>query len=196
MPRINDQYYVAPDWTNGTAPYINAEELTAISKTLENLPIKNGGTGATTAAQALENLGGLAKSGVTNKGDNTSPVYFNAEGIATPISTIHLQVSDSSQSPLVGDIYKWGKVVMITLRQYTKDSGGASTSYSGVIPSGYRPVQQAYGFMFGTSATSAGSDIEDFGLVSINTSGTVKLQASDKNMKNLYYRFTMTYLTE
>lgn len=49
--------YTNPGWTNDTEPYINADNLNDISDTLECVPVENGGTGATTAADARANLG-------------------------------------------------------------------------------------------------------------------------------------------
>ena len=56
MP-ISGGKYVAPQWNNGTQPYINASELQAISDSVALLPIANGGTGATTVAGARNALG-------------------------------------------------------------------------------------------------------------------------------------------
>lgn len=85
MP-ISNGAYVSPNWANNTSPYINASELNAISDTLAKVPIANGGTGATTASAALTNLGALPKANVTSKGSANTPVYFNANGVASPIS--------------------------------------------------------------------------------------------------------------
>ena len=103
--------YVAPDWHNDTSPYINENNLNAISQTLERVPIENGGTNATTASQArinlgivfplsvenggtgaatatqaLNNIGAEPKANVTSKGSTNTPVYFDANGMAKPIS--------------------------------------------------------------------------------------------------------------
>ena len=86
MP-ISNGAYVAPNWANNTSPYINATELNAISNTLQTVPVKNGGTGATTASAALTNLGALAKANVVSKGSASTPVYFNASGVATAITS-------------------------------------------------------------------------------------------------------------
>ena len=86
MP-ITNGTYVAPNWANDTSPYINATELNVISNTLAQVPIANGGTGATTAAAALTSLGAEPKANVTNKGSANTPVYFNASGVATAISS-------------------------------------------------------------------------------------------------------------
>ena len=85
MP-ISNGAYVAPNWANNTSPYINATELNAISNTLQTVPVKNGGTGATTASAALTNLGALPKANVTSMGSANTPVYFNSSGVATAIS--------------------------------------------------------------------------------------------------------------
>ena len=49
--------YVNPNWRNNNSPYISAENLNAISSTLECVPVDNGGTGADNAADARANLG-------------------------------------------------------------------------------------------------------------------------------------------
>ena len=56
MPIVNGAY-VAPTWVNGSTPAISAAELQAVSNTLAKVPVKNGGTGATTVAAARKNLG-------------------------------------------------------------------------------------------------------------------------------------------
>lgn len=68
MPIVNGAYQ-APTWVNGSTPAITATELQAMCNTLEQVPIANGGTGATTASQALQNLGGLPASGGTVNGN-------------------------------------------------------------------------------------------------------------------------------
>ena len=85
MP-ISGGKYVSPTWVNNSSPYINADELNAMSTTLALVPVANGGTGATTAANALTNLGALAKSNVTSKGNTSTPVYFDANGVANAIT--------------------------------------------------------------------------------------------------------------
>lgn len=52
-------------------PAITATELQAMCDTLEMVPVLNGGTGASTAAEALKNLGGLPASGGTVSGNLT-----------------------------------------------------------------------------------------------------------------------------
>ena len=47
MP-INNGAYENPNWINNTSPYIDADEMNAISETLENVPVANGGTGKQT----------------------------------------------------------------------------------------------------------------------------------------------------
>lgn len=85
MP-ITSGAYVNPGWHNDTDPYINQTEMNAISDTLAKVPIKNGGTGATTASAALTNLGAEPIANVKSKGSATTPVYFNSSGVATPIT--------------------------------------------------------------------------------------------------------------
>ena len=86
MPIVNGAY-VSPNWANDTSPYINDTELNAMSTTLENIPVANGGTGATTASAALANLGAEPKASVTSKGSANTPVYFDANGVAIAISS-------------------------------------------------------------------------------------------------------------
>ena len=49
--------YTNPHWVNNSNPAINATEMNAISDALEKVPIANGGTNATNAADARTNLG-------------------------------------------------------------------------------------------------------------------------------------------
>lgn len=56
MPITNGKY-VNPEWVNGTSPAIDEDEMNAISDTLQQVPIANGGTGGTTIAEARNNLG-------------------------------------------------------------------------------------------------------------------------------------------
>lgn len=192
MPNPNG-VYVNPGWVNNAQPNINATELNAISDTLERVPVANGGTGATTAAQALENLGGLAKSSVTNKGDNTAPVYFNASGVAVPIET----VSRSWYSPSSGDTvslvaYKYGKVV--TLTGYTTDKSSV-WSMQQILDAGFKPRQQYYGFAYGTDQSSAGSAPTAWGIVSINTSGSIRVEVMNSSSE-YYLKFSATYISD
>ena len=197
MPRNNGKYTPPTGgWVNGTAPYINASEMNAISDTLACVGIVNGGTGADNAPQALINLGAEPMVNVANKGNATTPVYFDADGVAKPITT----GTETINSELyTGNIRKWGKVVMVTAR--TKDQS-LEFSEDAVIPSGYRPAMQTYGFAFGSYTTDAGADGYRWGIVSINTSGKVRVQSFDNTSEvlpfpaiNLYYKFTVVYLT-
>lgn len=56
MP-INNGKYVNPGWVNATTPAIAAAELNAMSNTIAQVPVANGGTGGTTVASARNNLG-------------------------------------------------------------------------------------------------------------------------------------------
>ena len=190
MP-ISGGKYVNPGWANGTQPYINASELNDMSDTLEQVPVENGGTGATTAAGARANLGVLPSTNFQSKGANDSPVYFDPNGIATPISVL----STSLTGNFSGTIYKVGKLVMITATLNILLPGGYEES--SVIPSGYRPVQQAYGMAFGIRNTSASAAPICGGIVSINTSGSIRLERNEKPSINesLYLRFSITYMS-
>jgi len=81
MP-ISNGKYVPPTggWVNDTDPAINATEMNAISDTLKQVPIANGGTGATTASGARTNLGFGAA------GSANTPVYFNSSGLPTAMT--------------------------------------------------------------------------------------------------------------
>lgn len=57
MAPISSGSYVAPTFVNDASPALNASEMNAIAQTLQKVPVANGGTGATTAAEARTNLG-------------------------------------------------------------------------------------------------------------------------------------------
>lgn len=188
MPIVNDKY-VAPSWANGSAPYINASELNAISQTLQLLSIANGGTGATTAAEALAALGGEPIANVTSKGSNDSPVYFNANGVAVPISVLSTALPGAG-TDFNGNIYKIGKLVMITGTTASKQINMTIQSY---IPEGYRPVQQAYGYAFAVNSTSDSAQPVGEGVVSINTSGGIRVSLTQQST-SYYIRFSIVYI--
>ena len=78
MPPIVDGAYVNPGFQNGTSPAMNETEMNALANSVQLLPIKNGGTGATSAAAARTalgitpaNIGALATSGGTISGNLT-----------------------------------------------------------------------------------------------------------------------------
>lgn len=75
--------YQNPGFVNNTEPYLNAQNLNAIADTLECVPVENGGTGATTAANARANLG-LNTEGVNAMVNGTAlPVTNGGTGATT-----------------------------------------------------------------------------------------------------------------
>ena len=139
----------------------------------------------------MSNLGGEPKANVTSKGSNDSPVYFDASGVAVPIAALSTAITSQDIS---GTIYKIGKTVMVT---GTTTSKVGSLSASGAIPEGYRPIQQAYGYAFGINSTSASASPYCGGIVSINTSGSIRLETYGTNPGTSYYiRFTIVYISE
>lgn len=64
-----------------------ARQALGLGATSGALPISNGGTGQVTAANALTALGAEPKANVTSKGSVSTPVYFDSNGVATPISS-------------------------------------------------------------------------------------------------------------
>lgn len=141
--------YVAPDWHNDTSPYINEDNLNAISQTLERvpienggtnatdapqarinlgiefpLPVENGGTGAATAVQALDNMGAEPKASVTDKGSTNTPVYFDSNAVARPISApIPVSLGGTGVSSLSTLISNMKSVT------YTSANTGANNKY-------------------------------------------------------------------
>lgn len=132
MP-ITNGAYVNPGWVNDTAPYINQTEMNAISNTLAQVPIKNGGTGATTASDALTNLGAEPKANVTSKGSSTTPVYFNSSGVAIAI-----------RGPIPVSLGGTGGSSALTAKSALRAVGYASTYDEAVIGSATQPVYITY----------------------------------------------------
>ena len=75
--------YTNPGFVNGSSPALNASNLNDIADTLECVPVENGGTGATTAANARNNLG-LNTAGVNALvNGNALPVANGGTGATT-----------------------------------------------------------------------------------------------------------------
>ena len=82
MPREGGVYTKPTGgWVNDTDPAINETEMNAISDTLECVGIANGGTGATTARGARQNIG------LVSIGSADTPIYFDANGDPKAISS-------------------------------------------------------------------------------------------------------------
>lgn len=99
-----DDYVVSAD-----APTI-AGSLNSFLAGTAALAIANGGTGQTTAANAIAALGGVAKSGDTLTGNlvrNTkgAHVYFNAAGITTPEIFITASAASDPRGGLPGQLW-------------------------------------------------------------------------------------------
>lgn len=152
MP-ISGGKYVAPQWNNGTQPYINASELQAISDSVALLPIANGGTGATTVAGARNALGlgntsgalpianggtgatsasgakeslGITLAGLGAKAAGTEPVSTGGTGLTSV--TANALLSGNGTNPM----------------KVTTSANGAvyATSTNGAITFGTLPVAQ------------------------------------------------------
>lgn len=198
--------YTNPGWVNDRSPYINKANLDDISDALEDLtvaiqtttPITKGGTGATTAAQARANLGVPAASTLQSKGSNENPVYFDPNGTPTPISVLNTSYTDSGGAYSY-NIYKYGHVVTLYLRASIQNIGGGrkEVSYSNLIPSGYRPSIQTYGMAAGYINQLATGDADTSALVSINTSGTVRVSEIGSSfgsaVSTRHFHATITY---
>ena len=99
-----DEYEVAAD-----SPTI-ASALNSFLAGSSALAIANGGTGSTTAANAISALGGLALAGGTMTGNvvrsTKGPhVYFNATGITTPEIFITASAASDPRGGLPGQIW-------------------------------------------------------------------------------------------
>jgi len=206
MP-ISSGAYVAPAWANGTSPYINATELSAMSTTLACVPIANGGTGATTAANALTNLGALAKSNVVSKGTTNTPVYFNSNGVATAISQpIPISLGGTGQTNSTTEniddagglencyVRAWGKIVMIYLTTSTISSTGTGVQVYGFIPSGYRPSNQVFGVAVGLSSRNLSGAVKNWASVKISTSGDVIIEPNPRVDASCHYAVNICYV--
>lgn len=149
--------------------------------------ISKGGTGATTATQALANLGAEPKSNVASKGSNTNPVYFNSSGVAVPITTSTV----SNFEDFIGTLHRYGKVVTFS-GQLQGAHNSAHIQYA--IPSGYTPAcENAIGSAFGFRTGSMNSDLIDVGFIRVNQNGSVYIQPYKTDL-SVYWFFTITYI--
>lgn len=94
--------YTNPGWNDGTAPYISATNLNALSdavaqatSALQAVPVENGGTGATTAANARTNLGityaNIGTVGVANGGTGLTTLTSGYALIGNGTSAVSLR---------------------------------------------------------------------------------------------------------
>lgn len=197
MP-IQDGKYVAPTWYNDTNPPINAAELQDICDSIAQLPVANGGTGATTVLGARNNLG------FTSAGNANTPVYFGSDGLPTPITgNIPINRGGTGMSNTVkiyGEqddqflIVKWGNVVMLRYRAYSpvlvRWNYDLSTISTDILPrSAVYAVAQGVS-MPGDVTTPA----RMFYNVIVTTDGEFIVQAPPNNTNEYYPRCTVTWL--
>ena len=161
------------------------------------IPISLGGTNATTASNALTNLGAEPIANVRSKGSANTPVYFNSSGVATPISS-PLPISlggtgvssrgsqDLGSKGKIDNIFIWHWSKVITLRITTAALTG-NISVSSFIPEEYRPTATMY-----FSITGYGDNTSYFARLGITGSGTVTVDSIGKT--GLNYTGTVTYL--
>ena len=205
MP-IQNGIYVAPTWYNDTNPPIDAAELQDICDSIEKLPVANGGTGATTASQALNNLGALAVSKVAGIGNANTPVYFNSSGTAKPM-TGQLPISlggtgTNNTLKIYGDsdnvflMVKWGNVVMLRYRAYAPVLTRWNHDLSEFAPANCMPRTAVYVTAQGVSMpgdiTAPARMIYN---AVITTDGEFVVCAPPNNTNEYYPRFTTTWLS-
>lgn len=200
MPRQNGKYVVPTGgWVNGAAPYLNASEMNAISETLALLGIANGGTGATTAPQALTNLGAEPLVNVAGKGTQTNPVYFNEQGVAIPIPTATRDAS-AVQNGLEGVVYRYGRVCVYNFTWTATGTGRLvyNDDVNQPFDVGFRPTFQTYGMAFGLLSNNNGSNADTTALVSINTSGRIRFAEVGSSFpttsRTRYFKGTVVYI--
>lgn len=214
MP-ITGGKYVNPGWVNGTSPNINAVEMNAISDSLEQVPVANGGTGATNAAGARTNLGVPNINDLKNKGNATTPVFFDSNGAAQPITVISGNLSATANditktytavAHLDGNYSKFGKVVMVNVRvaidhpPTTRPSDEPVRnrySFTGLIPSGFRPPSHVEVTAAERLTDDANAWYDTTAYLHIQANGDVKLVEGRRQtiVPHYYIRFTIVYIT-
>ncbi len=154
MPISSGGAYVNPGWRNGTTPYIDADELNAISNTIENVPVKNGGTGKTShtlnavlagnGTSAVKNIptanGALYATGADNPLQfGTLPIAQGGTG-ATGITTASINTGNLVQE---GTVRKWGKIVTVQIHtSYMQPT--YELLLTNCIPEGFRPTGSVF----------------------------------------------------
>lgn len=188
MPIVNGKY-VPPTggWRNNTTPAINAVELNAISDTLSKIPIANGGTNASTAAEARNNLGlgnttgpvpianggtGASTAAAARSnfglGNTTGPVPLNCGGTGMSTNQTASYISSGDEVLLT----KWGKVVFFRFRRLMKED---EAELEGAIDEEFCPKINCFfvGQYTASESLSPSAVIKGFCAVSVSTAGTI-----------------------
>ena len=154
MPINANGAYENPNWVNDTTPYLDATELNAMSNTLAQVPVKNGGTGKTShTTNAL--LAGNDVSAVKNIATGNGALYATGANALPQFGTLPVAQGGTGASGISsanintgsfvqeGTVRKWGK--MVTVQIHTSYMEPLNYIYlANCIPSGYRPTGSVF----------------------------------------------------
>ena len=199
MP-INSGAYVNPGWVNDTTPYLDADELNAMSNTLAQVPVKNGGTGKTShTTNAL--LAGNNVSAVKNIATGNGALYATGANALPQFGVLPVAQGGTGSTGVSsvtindtffdGKIYKWGKVVYVSM---LSKISAEEINYNNYIPDGYRPAKAiVFTCVGGTANEYMNFNGRTVGAAFISNNGTIRVLGTES--KNVYWKVGVTYIT-
>lgn len=171
MPR-NNGVYTNPGWVNGMSPNINATEMNAISDTLENVGVANGGTGRTSNTSNSV-LVGNGTSAVKNISSANGALYSTGAGTEPQFGVLPVAQGGTGQTSISNLRNSLGLGTGTGALAVANGGTGKTTNTANAVLVGngtnaVKNVASANGAMYATSANGE----PRFGVLPIAQGGT------------------------